>query len=122
MSALGHLRTFSPVRELVRLVPEADISTAINHSCHGFIGLSFWLTATMRINQPPMRSQGRSWAAVRPLQSIRVEEHRAGFGYVRDDDVQSGVAGFIVHEQQREPKVTAGVVDTVRAMAGVSEF
>jgi hypothetical protein len=50
------------------------------------------------------------------------EEHRASFGYVRDDDVQPGVTELIVHEQQREPKLAAGVVDTGRATAGVSEL
>ena len=50
------------------------------------------------------------------------EEHRADFGYVRDDNVQSGGSELIVHEQQREPDLTARVVDTGRATAGVSEF
>ena len=50
------------------------------------------------------------------------EEHRAGFGYVRDDNVQSGGSELIVHEEQREPDLAARVVDTGRATAGVSEF
>jgi hypothetical protein len=33
-----------------------------------------------------------------------------------------GVTELIVHEQQREPKLAAGVVDTGRATAGVSEL
>ena len=50
------------------------------------------------------------------------EEHRAGFGYVRDDQVEPWMAELFVHEQQREPKLAAGVVDTGLATAGVSEF
>jgi hypothetical protein len=50
------------------------------------------------------------------------EEHRAGFGYVRDDEVQPRVVKLLVHEQQREPERAVRVVDTGRAMAGVSEF
>ena len=49
------------------------------------------------------------------------EEHRAGSGYVRDKNVQPRMAEFLIHEQQREPKLAAGVVDTSRAAARVSE-
>ena len=50
------------------------------------------------------------------------EEHRAGSGYVRDKNVQPRMAEFLIHEQQREPKLAAGVVDTSRATAGVRNF
>ena len=32
------------------------------------------------------------------------------------------MAELVAHEQQREPKMTAEVVDTLRAVAGVSDF
>ena len=50
------------------------------------------------------------------------KEHRSGFGYVRNDDVHPGVVKLIAHEQQREPKLAAGVVDTGRADGGVRNF
>ena len=49
------------------------------------------------------------------------EEHRARLGYVRDDDIESGGAEFLIHKQKREPYGAATVVDTSQAMAGVSE-
>jgi hypothetical protein len=66
-------------------------------------------------------SAGASGSAARCLRGPW-KEHRAGFGYVRDDNVQSGGSELIVHEQKCQPNLTAGVVDTGRATAGVSEL